>query len=59
MFEWKDSYLVGDIFIDGEHKILFTLAKRLSDRMGFISSEEFKAFLANIIEYTQVHFRCE
>lgn len=59
MFEWQDSYLVGDIFIDAEHKILFELAKRLSNEMSSISSEEFKALLTNIIEYTQVHFHHE
>ena len=59
MFEWDDKYLVGDIFLDSEHKLLFAMAKRLSDALGQLSSDEFKTMLANIIEYTQVHFKHE
>ncbi|ERP39201.1 bacteriohemerythrin [Chitinivibrio alkaliphilus] len=59
MLKWDDSFCVGDVFIDSEHQILFTLAQHLREQEGRLTAEQVKQYVQLILEYTQVHFRHE
>jgi hemerythrin len=59
MFEWDDKFLLGDIFIDGEHQILFRLAAKLTDEKGALGHAELMQYLKVTFEYTVSHFQHE
>lgn len=59
MFEWDDSYLLGDIFIDSEHQILFKLAAKVSGESGGLNHDELMKYLQALFEYTRYHFEHE
>lgn len=59
MFEWDDSYLLGDIFIDSEHQILFKLAAKVSGESGVLNHDELMKYLQALFEYTRYHFEHE
>lgn len=57
---WNDSYSLGDLHIDKEHKKLFTIAKK-----AFLAVppdkkiEKIKTVLAELTNYTKTHFKNE
>ncbi|MGM0443552.1 MAG: hemerythrin domain-containing protein [Fibrobacterota bacterium] len=57
--EWKDSYRVGDVFIDSEHQILFKIANYLLKNRGNIEHPDIKRYIQLIFQYTKVHFQHE
>lgn len=59
MFNWDDSYLMGDIFIDSEHQLLFKLAEKINREKGTLSQKELMKYLHAIFEYTTFHFEHE
>ncbi len=59
MFEWDKKFLLGDIFIDEEHQLLFKLAKKLTCEKGSLSHNELMQYLKVTFEYTRSHFEHE
>ena len=57
---WNDSYSLGDLNIDKEHKKLFTVA---SKAFGVVSPDKkiskIKTILAELMNYTKTHFKHE
>ncbi|MGM0462012.1 MAG: bacteriohemerythrin [Fibrobacterota bacterium] len=56
---WSDSFRVGDVFIDAEHRILFKIAQQVSEQNGRLDAEQVKRYIQLMLEYTQVHFHHE
>jgi len=59
MFNWDDKYLLGNIFIDSEHQILYKLAQKICGEKGTLSHDEIIHYLKAIMEYTSFHFEHE
>jgi len=60
LFQWNDSFSVGNSEIDGQHKKLFQLADRFHAAMaGGKGKQILQQTLAELIEYTKHHFASE
>jgi len=60
LFQWNDSFSVGNGEIDGQHKKLFQLADRFHAAMtGGQGKKALQQTLADLIEYTKQHFASE
>jgi hemerythrin len=60
MFAWKDSYSIGVIEIDAQHRRLFSLADELHTAMNTGKGKAvLEQVLQNLITYTKSHFAAE
>jgi hemerythrin len=60
LFQWKDSFSVGNSEIDGQHKKLFQLADRFHAAMaGGQGKQILQQTLTELIDYTKHHFATE
>ncbi|MCL2075517.1 MAG: bacteriohemerythrin [Betaproteobacteria bacterium] len=60
MFIWSDEYSVGIDEIDEQHKNLFAMAEKLHQAiMNHEGSSACKTILAELVDYTRVHFTLE
>jgi hemerythrin len=60
IFEWDDSYSVGNREIDGHHQHLFELLNRMYDDFtGGVSPRELQPILDELIDYATYHFSAE
>jgi hemerythrin len=59
-FEWTDEFSVGIPEIDEQHKVLFHMVNKLSDAIHHRhGSEACQSILAQLVEYTRIHFSLE
>lgn len=58
MLEWKDQYIIGNRFIDSEHKILFEIANEVSSASA-VSIPRLKEYFFELLQYTSMHFANE
>jgi hemerythrin len=59
-FNWQDSYSVGITVFDRHHKNLIDLINKLHEAMrAGKASQELNALVANLADYTQLHFSSE
>ncbi len=60
LFEWKDSYSVGVLMVDQQHRHLVSMLNQLHAVMRNGSREaEVQQILADLISYTRFHFSSE
>jgi hemerythrin-like metal-binding protein len=55
-FEWKDSYRVGDVTIDGQHRHLFELANKV---FAAQDQGQLQVCAMDLFTYVRVHFAAE
>jgi len=60
LFQWNDSFSVGNAEIDDQHKKLFQLADQFHDAMAHGKGKQaLQETLQELIDYTKHHFACE
>jgi len=60
LFQWDESYSVGHLEIDAQHKRLFQLAEDVHAAMAAGKGKQMLSqTLANLINYTKSHFSSE
>jgi hemerythrin-like metal-binding protein len=60
LMAWDESYSVGNILLDSDHRILFTLINQLHDAMETGQSRAVVGSILSVLaEYAQYHFQRE
>lgn len=61
IWEWKDSYSVGNDGIDAQHRKLLALCRQCDEKIatGGSSMAQLHVLLFELSEYVRVHFDCE
>ncbi len=60
LIEWNDSYSVGNVKIDTQHKKLVAIINELNDSMGSGKGKEvLNKVLFELIQYVSSHFKTE
>lgn len=59
LFEWNDSFSVGDALMDAHHRIFFRMLKRFRTLVGKGDHSVTKESIAFLIEYIDMHLGAE
>lgn len=59
LFEWNDSYSVGDALMDAHHQVFFRMVKQFSEPLERDSHDAMKKRIAFLAEYTTMHLGAE